>query len=62
MDGIDSVRLESRLAMLCTVDWTAGNDLGMLAGSLAYEYACTAKPGPGLLSSALQSWILEWIS
>lgn len=57
------MKLESRLDMLSLVsaieDWTEGNDLGMPAAPLAYEYACTAKPGPGLLSSVLQSSILE---
>jgi hypothetical protein len=65
-DGIDSVKLESRLDTLCTVrpieDWMEGSDLGTRVGSSAYEYACTTKPGPGVLSSLLHSCILEQIS
>ena len=64
-DGSELVGLESWLDILCFVsaieDWTAGNDLGMLAGSPGHVYACTAKPGPGVFSSLLQSWILGWI-
>jgi hypothetical protein len=65
-DGTGPVKFESRLDTLCIVsaieDWMEGGDLGMLAGPPGYEYACTAKPGPGALVSSLQSWILDWMS